>query len=81
MATDWKIDKNVELPPPTRGIRAPSPLRTALESCEVGDSFLAPTAGKDKIRPSSVRDIAKHLNFGVSIRVIDPTTIRIWRTK
>ena len=74
---DFKVDKGIEIPKrQRRGQRMNYPF----ESMEVGDSFEAPLADKNKIRPAASGYGKRHGKKFVT-RETDAGTIRCWRTE
>jgi hypothetical protein len=66
-----KIDKNIPIPPITRGVTAG--MTTTLRSMKAGESFVAPLKTRN-----SIQSCARSARIKVAVRKISPTECRVW---
>jgi hypothetical protein len=72
-----KIESNVPLPPPTSGPHK-GPLRLAIESMKVGQSFVI---GRDETKLNQLYKVARTVGVKVATRQVNCESRRIWRVE
>lgn len=75
MKTAIKIESNVPVPPPTCGPHK-GPIRLALESMKVGQSFVI---GRDDVALTQLYKVARAIGVKVATRQVNCESRRIWR--
>jgi len=72
----FKIETGIPISEPSLG-RPKSPLRQAIESLKVGESF---QVKRSEFSSGRIKALAKKINIKVVCRIVSTTHRRIWRT-